>query len=230
MLGNKMQASSRDLCVYLGPKTNREMVITYVIMAITVGVSFFAWSRPAIQAGFMMNPYRIQQRHEYYRFVTSGFIHNDHVHLLFNMVSLYFFGESTEVKFRAIFGESGPVYFIGLYLLALIVSDLPTFFRHKDHPYYNSLGASGAVSAVIFASILLSPLTNVCMLVICLPGFIMGLLFIVFSYYQGRKSADNINHDAHLYGALFGLLFCIVMYPYSLRSFFDQVSQWRMLE
>lgn len=206
------------------------MFITYVIMAITVGVSFYAWNQPAVLAGFMMNPYRIYHHREYYRFITSGFIHNDHVHLLFNMVSLYFFGRSTEILFKYVFGEAGPTYFIALYVLAMIVSDLPTFIKHRNHVYYNSLGASGAVSAVIFATILISPLAEVCLFVICLPGFLMGLLFIVYSYYQGRRSGDNINHDAHLYGALFGLLFCVVLYPDSIPAFIDQVAQWRVLE
>lgn len=208
-----------------------ETPVTYVIMAITVVVSFYAWNRPAVLAGFMMNPYRIARAREFYRFVTSGFIHNDHVHLLFNMISLYFFGRTTEILFLIRFGEKGSLYFVALYLLAIVISDLPTYFKHRDHAYYNSLGASGAVSAVIFATILLSPMLEICLyFAICMPGFIMGSLFIVFSYFQGRRASDNINHDAHLYGALFGLVFCVILYPPSLREFIVQVSQWRLLE
>lgn len=199
-------------------------------MAISIGVSFYAWKNPAVLAGFMMNPYRIRHDKQYYRFITSGFIHNDHVHLLFNMISLYFFGRATEQIFAGAFGAQSDLYFIGLYLIALVVSDLPTYFKHWNNVYYNSLGASGAVSAVIFAFILFEPLETIHIYFIPIKGFILGILFVIFSYYQGKRSSDNINHDAHLYGGLFGLLFCIVLYPESVPSFFEKISAWRMFD
>lgn len=178
-----------------------------------------------------MNPYRIQRQNQYYRFITSGLIHKDHIHLLFNMFSLYFFGVAIESIFKIAFGEFGWVYYVALYLMAVVVSDLPTYFKNRNNIYYNSLGASGGVSAVIFAFVLFRPLDSICLYVfICLPGFIMGLLFVVFSYYQGKKSADNINHDAHLYGAMFGLLFCAVLYPRSISLFVEQLMQWRLFQ
>jgi membrane associated rhomboid family serine protease len=146
------------------------------------------------------------------------------------MISLYFFGSAVERIFNAIFGETGGLYFIALYILGIVVSDIPTFFKQRENPGYNALGASGGVSAVIFASIIFEPLNNICFYIyFCFPGFILGTLFIVFSYYQGKRSRDNINHEAHLYGALFGLLFCIVLYPSSIRIFFEKVMQWNVL-
>lgn len=129
------------------------------------------------------------------------------------------------------FGQAGGLYFIALYILAIVVSDLPTFFKHKNNPGYNSLGASGGVSAVIFAFIIFQPLSDICLyFALCMPGFILGALYILFSWYQGRKSNDNINHDAHLYGALFGLIFCIVVAPSSIGSFFEQIQTWRLFD
>lgn len=207
------------------------MYITYIIIGLTTVVSFYAFQRPAVLSSLMMNPYYTDRRQQYYRFVTSGFIHKDHMHLLWNMFSLYFFGTAIERQFQFQFGQAGAFYFIALYVLAIVVSDIPTFFKHKDQPGYNSLGASGGVSAVIFAFIIFQPLADICLyFALCLPGFILGGLYILFSWYQGRKSNDNINHDAHLYGALFGLIFCVVIAPSSIGHFFEQISNWRLFQ
>lgn len=207
------------------------MFITYIIIGLTVIVSMYAFNQRSVMASLIMNPYIIAEKQQYYRFVTSGFIHNDHMHLIFNMFSFYFFGTAVERVFDMIFGSAGSIYFIALYVLAIVVSDLPTYFKHRSNPRYNSLGASGGVAAVIFAYIIFQPLQDICIyFALCLPGFILGILYVIFSWYQGRKSNDNINHDAHLYGALFGLIFCIVMYPRSISYFFDQISNWDLLK
>ena len=188
----------------------------------------YAFSNPPVIHAFILNPYETNERKQYYRLLTSGFIHKDHAHLLWNMISFFFFGGVVEQAFQVIFGELGNIYFILLYLLAIIVSDVPTFLRHRNSPGYNSLGASGGVAAVIFASIVLLPLNDICLyFALCMPGFILGTLYIVFSYYQGRKANDGINHEAHLYGALFGLIFCAILYPASIPNFFEQVMSWK---
>jgi membrane associated rhomboid family serine protease len=200
-------------------------------MGITVATSFLAWNQPNLFSQLMMNPYAISHRNQYYRFITSGLIHKDHMHLLFNMFSFFFFGLAIERVFREVYSDLGGIYFIILYVIAIVVSDLPTYFKNKNNPGYNSLGASGAVSAIIFAYIIFQPLQSICLYIaLCMPGFIMGLLYIGFSYYQGRKANDNINHDAHLYGALFGLLFCIVTFPASIPQFIDQIRNWEFLK
>lgn len=202
--------------------------ITYVIMGITILTSFYSFNRGDVLYRFMMNPYQINNRKQYYRFITSGFIHNDHMHLLMNMFSLYFFGRAVEVVFAARFGAAGNFYFVALYLLAIVVSDIPTFLKHRNNPGYNALGASGGVSAVIFAFIIFRPLDDICLyFALCMPGFILGTAYLIYSYLSGRNSKDNINHDAHLFGALFGLIFCVILYPPSIGEFFQQVSQWR---
>jgi membrane associated rhomboid family serine protease len=175
----------------------------------------------------IMNPYLVSTKGEYYRFLTSGFIHKDHMHLFMNMFSFYFFGRNIEIEFSRIFDGMGGTYFILLYVMAIVVSDLPTYFKNRHNPGYNSLGASGGVAAVIFASIILNPLDDIYIYFFRAPGFVLGTLYLVFSFYMGRKSNDGINHDAHLYGALFGLLFCAVLYPASLPEFIEKVSNWR---
>lgn len=205
------------------------MTITIAIIVITVGVSLYAMRQPAIQYSLTMNPYMITKRGQYYRLVTSGFIHGDHMHLLFNMFSFYFFGTQLEYIFQYIFEGTGSVYFIALYVLAIIISDVPTLFKHQNNHAYNSLGASGAVSAVIFGCILFQPLQDICLYgVLCVPGFILGAIYLIYSYQSSKRSRDKINHDAHLYGALFGLVFCIVLYPDSIRIFIEQMKEWKM--
>jgi membrane associated rhomboid family serine protease len=204
------------------------LFITYTLIAVTVLISMYSFNNEEILRRFMMNPYQIASRRQYYRFLTSGFIHKDHIHLLLNMVSFYFFGSVMENVFSTLFGGPGAVYFILLYLMAIVVSDLPTYLKHKNNPGYNSLGASGGVAAVIFASIIFSPLNKICIYFICMPGFILGTLYLIFSYYQGRKANDGINHDAHLYGALFGFFFCVIVYPASLPNFVEQIRRWHI--
>jgi len=206
-----------------------EFSITLAIIVITVGVSLIAMRQSSIQYALMMNPYMITKRGQYYRLITSGFIHGDHMHLLFNMFSFYFFGSQLEYIFQYIFGEMGSLYFIAMYVLGIIVSDVPTLFKHQNNPGYNSLGASGAVAAVIFGCILFQPLQDICLYaVLCFPGFILGTIYIIYSYYSSKRSKDRINHDAHLYGALFGLVFCIVLYPDSIRIFIEQMKDWSL--
>lgn len=203
------------------------MHITYILIGVTVLVSFYAFQSPSLMSSLIMNPYVTYHNRQYYRFISSGFVHKDHMHLLWNMFSFYFFGIAIENEFQARFGSAGGLYFIALYVLAIIVSDIPTFLKRKNDPRYNSLGASGGVSAVIFAFIIFEPLARICLyFALCMPGFILGGLYIIFSWYQGRKSNDNINHDAHLYGALFGFLFCVIVAPSSIGDFIEQIRHW----
>ena len=206
-----------------------EFNLTTAIIVITAGVSLYAMNQREVLSSFMMNPYLVTQRGQYYRMFTSGLIHADLTHLIFNMLSLYFFGPYLEFYFGEIFGAAGPIYFIALYALGVIVSDVPTLLKHRNNPGYNSLGASGAVSAVIFACILFDPLMELYLyFAIPIKGFIFAILYIVYSYISSKRSRDGINHDAHLYGALFGILFCIVLYPDSIRIFLEQISTWRL--
>ena len=205
------------------------MSITIILLIITVGISYYALQNPSFLDKLLLNPVKITKRNEYYRFVTSGFVHADFGHLFFNMFSLYFVGEAVERVLVAIFGASGSFYYLALYILGIIVSDVPSFLKNRTNSNYNSLGASGGVSAVMFAFVLLAPLQEICLYgFICMPGFIFGALYIGYSFYESRRGIGYINHDAHLYGALFGLLFMAVLLPGSIPNFFEQIATYRL--
>lgn len=205
------------------------MSITLLLIISTIAISMYAWNNPSVMDKLILNPYKVTKRKEYYRFVTSGFVHADWGHLLFNMLSLWFMGEGIEGLFGMLFGSSGTFYFLLLYIVGIVVSDIPTFLKHRNNSNYNSLGASGGVSAVIFAIILYAPLMRVCLyFAICMPGFIFGLLFLGYSFYEAKKGRGYVNHDAHLYGAIFGLLFMAAVYPAAVPGFFQQIASWRL--
>jgi membrane associated rhomboid family serine protease len=148
------------------------------------------------------------------------------------MLALYFFGDRIiEPTYIQLFGETGQWLYVGLYVIGIIVSDIPTYLKHKDHAYYNSLGASGGVSAVVFSSILFYPTELICIyFVFCLPSFIFGVLYLIYSYFQAKRGGDYINHDAHLFGALFGVVFSIIIMPSVIVTFFEQVLNWRLID
>jgi membrane associated rhomboid family serine protease len=206
------------------------MSISIILIAISVITTIYAWKHQDKYHKWMLNPYAVIHKQQYYRLITSGFIHNGWVHLLFNMITLYFFGDVIEQIFRYYYGGSGIFYFLLLYFLGMIIANIPSLVKYRNHPNYNSLGASGAVSAVVFASILFNPTAKICVFlpIFCLPGFIFGILFLIYSYYQGKRMADNINHDAHLYGAVFGVVFSIIIEPGVIVSFFDQILNYKI--
>ena len=133
-----------------------------------------------------------------------------------------------EDYYLALFGSRGVINFLLLYVGALGMSIIPTYSKQKNNPGYHALGASGAVSAVVFSFILFNPLQRLCFYgILCLPGIIFGILYLVYCYYMGRKGGDRINHDAHLWGALYGFFFTIILKPSLIVSFFDQLIYFR---
>ena len=201
------------------------MSITLIIILITVAASYYAWEKPELMYKWIMNPYTVQRKNQYERFITSGFIHQDWGHLFFNMFALYMFGSNIERVFSYLFNESGIYIYLILYITAIIVSDIPTYLKYKNNVNYNSLGASGGVSAVIFASIIYFPTNDICIYyILCFPGFIMGIIYLIYTTYQAKRGADNINHDAHLYGALYGVAFAIISNPVVIITFRDQIN------
>ena len=179
---------------------------TLIIIIINCAVSFLALNNPTVMNRLILTPYWVNQRNEYYRFITSGFIHKDFKHLIFNMISLYFFGYVVEAWL-------GTSLYVLLYISAIVLSDIPTYLKYKNNSNYASLGASGAVSAVIFASILLHPINLIFIYFIPMPAIVFGILYLGYSYYMDKQSRDNVNHSAHLYGAIFGLAFIGILYP-----------------
>lgn len=187
--------------------------VTLVIIIITGIVSFGGFSNQKIIDDLIFYPPAITRRQQWYRFFSCGLIHADIVHLLFNMFALYMFGEFVETAFAdpILFGEKGKLLYGAMYLLALFFCLLPTFIKHKDDYYYRSLGASGAVSAVVFAGILFNPTAKLGFFFIppVIPGYIFGPLYLIASTYLEKQARDNVNHSAHIWGALFGIGFII---------------------
>lgn len=187
--------------------------ITVIIIIITALISFSAFRNQKIMDDLIFYPPAVTTNRQYYRFVTCGFIHADLPHLIFNMLSLYLFGRFVEIQFTDIWGAGGRLLYLLMYLLALVVSILPTYWKNRNNYYYRSLGASGAVSAVVFAGLMIAPYVKVGFFIIppFIPGFVFGPLFLIISAYLDRKGGDNINHSAHIWGALFGVIFLIVV-------------------
>lgn len=206
------------------------MSVTIILIIITVGISWYAWKNHELMQNWIFHPYSVARDNSWHRFLTSGFLHADFTHLFFNMFTLYFFGNAVEMTFGAIFGETtGILIYLLIYLGGIIVSDIPTFLKHRDDPPYRALGASGGVASVVFSSILFYPTQDICLYaILCIPGFILGILYLMYSYFQGKRMGDNINHDAHFYGAVYGLIITLALVPKAGPMFIEQLSTWRM--
>lgn len=202
---------------------------TLIIIIVTAITSYRAWSNPVIFEKWLFNPYIIRRKRQYYRFLSSGFIHGDTMHLVFNMITLYFFGSRIEQIYHYYYSTTGILFYLLTYLLGIVVADLKSFYKHKDDAYYSSIGASGGVSSVLFASILYDPTSSICLyFAICIPGFILGALYLLYSFFQGKRAGSHINHDAHLVGAIFGVLITIIIRPEVLHHFIQQISSYRL--
>jgi membrane associated rhomboid family serine protease len=209
------------------------MNVTIIIVIITCIVSFIAFSNQRVIDELIFNPPAIYHRNEWYRFFTCGLIHADMMHLAFNMFSFYVFGRIVEKNFIEIFGDKGAILYAVMYIAALPACLVPTYAQHRENYSYRSLGASGAVSAVIFAGIFLQPTLGVSLIFIPIPipGFIFGPLYLIITAYLSKRGGSNINHSAHFWGALFGIAFLIVtalsltnFNP--LTNFVDQVQSY----
>jgi len=188
------------------------LTITLSIILLTSVISFTGFSNQKVVDDLIFYPPAVSNRNQWYRFVTSGLIHADIMHLLFNMYSFYLFGDLVERTFVQIFGESGKIIYLILYIISLIVCLLPTYFNNQNNYHYRSLGASGAVSAVIFAGIFLYPTMGMGIFPIPfhIPGFVFGPLYLILSAYLAKKGHGNINHSAHIWGAIFGIVFLMI--------------------
>ncbi|MBR4440510.1 MAG: rhomboid family intramembrane serine protease [Bacteroidales bacterium] len=210
------------------------MVTTLIIAATTIIsiASFqeqnplpYSMSRPEWFDKLKFNAFMVWHRRDFYRLFSSGLVHGGWMHLLFNMLTLYFFGYFVEEVFQTIFGAvAGEILFAVFYILALMVSSLGDLFKYREQPYYNAIGASGAVSAVLFAAILFAPKMGIGLFFIpvAVPGYVFGPLFLLYCHFMAKKNIDNIGHSAHFWGAVFGLLFPIICYPSIVRHFINQ--------
>ncbi|HWI90021.1 MAG TPA: rhomboid family intramembrane serine protease [Flavisolibacter sp.] len=189
-----------------------QLDITTIIIIITALISIGGFSNQKIIDDLIFYPPAVSQRNQWYRFITCGLIHADVGHLIFNMLSLYLFGRFVEEKFIEIFAQNGKLIYLLMYVTSLFVCLLPTYLKNKNNYSYRSLGASGAVSAVVFAGLMIAPYVQVGFFFIppIIPGFVFGPLYLLITAWLDKRGGGNINHSAHLWGALYGLLFIIV--------------------
>ncbi|MDZ4667601.1 MAG: rhomboid family intramembrane serine protease [bacterium] len=197
--------------------------ITLIIIVITAILSIQAFSNTQLMNKLIFNPYTIKNRKQYLRFLSSGFLHADWMHLLINMFVLFSFGKVVEHYYAYFFGSASTFMYVLLYLSSIVAANASTYYRQQNNPSYNALGASGAVSAVVFASILFQPTAKIYLYgIIGIPGYIGGILYLVYSQYASQKNNDNVNHEAHLYGAIYGILFTLVFKPAVFKFFLNQ--------
>lgn len=186
------------------------MILTLAIIAVTTVVSWRAFTDGRLMERLLLWPPAVERKHEYWRLLTYGLVHADFQHLLFNMITLFFFGRVMEGLYAQHLGSFGFLWF---YLGGLLVSILPTYLKNRNNPNYRSLGASGAVSAVLFAFILLSPWSMILVFVIPVPAILYAVAFLGYSIYMDQRGGGHINHSAHSWGAAYGILFTVAMDP-----------------
>jgi membrane associated rhomboid family serine protease len=207
------------------------ITITLIIIIITCAISIPAFTNAKIIDDLIFDPPAITYRKQYYRFFTCGFIHANFLHLGFNMYSFWIFGGFVEKEFMWKFGASGKWLYLLMYVTALFFCLLPTYLKNRENYNYRSLGASGAVSAVVFAFIFFNPVQGIGLIIVpglYIPGFIFGILYLVISSVLDKRGGGNINHSAHIWGALYGISFLIVAGGLSdhnlLQEFVDQIK------
>jgi membrane associated rhomboid family serine protease len=202
------------------------MSLTIFIIIVTAITSIMAFDRYDLRAKLIFTPYIIERRKEWFRFISHGFIHADYNHLIFNMITLFFFGRPVEEAFGQLFGAGGRLVFILFYLSAIGVASIVSFRKNRNNPSYSALGASGAVSAILYTAILLDPLNGIYLffIPIPIPGIIFGVLYLVYSSYMSKRGMDNIGHDAHLYGAIYGFVLPMLLKPELARHFVYQIQ------
>ncbi|MCX2482069.1 rhomboid family intramembrane serine protease [Pedobacter sp. MR2016-24] len=193
--------------------------VASIIFIFTLVTSIYAFNDESLMAKFMLHPYSVYRKSNIYTLLTSGLIHGSWMHLAFNMFTFFFFAFQLEATIGS--WRFALVYFIGL-----ILSDIPSVIKHKNDMFYHSLGASGAISAVLFSYILFYPLTTLMIFPLPIPiwAALFGVLYLVYSYYMSKSSRDNINHDAHLFGAITGIIVTILLVPGIVPHFIQAIT------
>lgn len=193
--------------------------VALIIFLSTIGISLYGlYKDHTIIYRFVLHPWSVYHEKKYYQLISSGFVHGDLGHLMFNMLTFFFFAFNLEIVV-------GSFFFLIIYLFSLILSDIPTLLRNKDNPDYRSLGASGAISGVLFSSILFFPTSEIYIffIPIGIPAPIFGLLYLAYCWWAAKKSQGNINHDAHFWGAAAGIFITVVLVPGVIPYFLEQV-------
>lgn len=195
-----------------------ETPVASLIFIFTIITSIYAFNDPTLFGKFMLHPYSVSRRYKIYTLITSGLIHSNWMHLLFNMIAFFSFAFSLERMM-------GSWQFGALYFVSLVLSDIPSVFKHKDDMWYNSLGASGAISAVLFGFVLFQPFSTMYIMPLPIPiwAIVFAPLYLVYCVYAAKQGRDNIAHDAHFFGALSGLILTVLLTPGIIPHFLAQI-------
>lgn len=198
--------------------------MTIILIAITAVVSYAAFNSPKLMDQLQFNASKIYYKKEYHRLITHAFLHANWEHLLVNMIVLFSFGMAIERYFQYYFGGNHFGYYLLLYFGGIIVSNLYALFKHRKNYFYNAVGASGAVSAVLFAAIFFEPWKKIYFFgILPIPGIVFAVLYLVYSYQMSKKQGDNVAHDAHFLGALYGFVFPALINFRLLEKFIDHL-------
>lgn len=199
------------------------MEVTYGIMLFTVAASIVGFTNQELFDGLKFNAFDVQHGKQWYRFFSYGFLHANWVHLVINMFVFFSFGKLVERFYHIYFHEKYILYFILLYMGGLLLSIIPAFGKHKNDVFYNAVGASGAVASTIFVTILIYPkaLISFFFIPIGIPAWIFGILYLGYEFYMSKRANDNIGHDAHFWGALYGIIFTIALKPMLAARFLE---------
>lgn len=199
-------------------------MITYLIIGVTAVISYMAFQNAELADKLQFNAAKIIHQKQYYRLVSHAFIHGSWSHLIVNMFVLYFFGQGIEQYFGYYFGNSATLYYLLLYFGGILASNIWSLIKHQNNYYYNAVGASGAVSALLFAFIFFNPWEPLYLFAILpIPGIVFAIGYLIYSYQMSKRKTDNVAHDAHILGAVFGFLFPILLRPGLFDNFIDQL-------
>ena len=203
-------------------------MITTILIIITATVSIFCFSRAEAFGALKFSAYDVWHRRQWYRMQSYGVVHGGWGHLLFNMITLFCFGRIVEQYFEAAFGATtGSILYVVLYVTALAISSVGDLLKFRDDPYYSAVGASGAVSAILFASILFEPKMGIYiyLIPIAIPAYIFAPIYLIYCIIMARRNVDNIGHSAHFWGAVYGLVFPLLLRPDIFTHFLSQLQR-----
>lgn len=210
------------------------MSVTILIIVITCIISYLAGLTPqdrVTRNGLFdkLKHYPVAERSnkEFYRFLSSGFVHGSWTHLIVNMYVLWTFGETIENQFMVTFGSMGRIVYVLFYLSAIVVADIPSYLKHQHNPGFASIGASGAVSAILFVFIMFRPMDGLMFIFFpffAFPAIVLGIGYLIYSSWANKNSRDNIDHSAHFAGAIYGLVFIIALHPSVINTFIQSIQ------
>ncbi|HPK10728.1 MAG TPA: rhomboid family intramembrane serine protease [Saprospiraceae bacterium] len=201
------------------------MMLYIILIIFTSLISYQAFNNPNMLSKLMHYPYDEYRNNTYYRWLTSGFVHANMTHLLVNMLVLYFFGGYVETYFDDKFGMPGKFFFLLFYCVIIVLANIPTYLKNRNNQYFSSVGASGAISGLLYFFILHEPLSKLYFyFVLPIPAWLFGILYLIYSSYMSKQNADRIDHDAHFMGAVTGLVLGIMIDPSSVGDFISQIS------